>query len=130
VVDSMNGDWPRLDELGCNVTARLRKVIENATQYDPANRPHDVASFKRELDKATPRVSLVVAPDGSLISADGRWTITTSVSRSGQHSVDVKRDARRRTILCAENLSGGAAVRHVRKVVKLLADEPPSSKLI
>ena len=35
VVGSSNGDWPRLGELGGNVTARLRKVMARATDYLP-----------------------------------------------------------------------------------------------
>lgn len=129
VADSMNGVWPRLDELGRNVPAKLRKVIEHATQYDPNDRPQDISTFKRELDRATPRVSLVENGDGSMTSADGRWTIVGRIGRDGKHAVDVKRDTRRRTILCAEELTPSAAIRHVHKVVKLLAEEQLSSKL-
>jgi hypothetical protein len=130
MVDSVNGDWPRLDDLGINVTARLRRVIDHATQYDPDRRPKDVEAFKRELDRATPRVSLAAFDDGSLASLDGKWSIATRVDSDGLHAVDVKRDGRRRTILCASDLTGAAVRGHVTKVVKRLAEEPAESRLI
>ena len=115
---------------GINVTARLRKVIEHATQYDPDKRPKDVEAFKRELDKATPRVSLRLHDDGSLASPDGSWLITRTVERRGGHAVDVKRDGGRRSVLCQKGLTDKAATKHVRTVLKLLAEHKPESKLI
>ena len=131
VVDNANGDWPSLDELGINVTARLRKLIEHATEYDPDERPKDVASFKRELDNASPHVSLTLYNDGSLASPDGTWSIITAFDGKGTHAVDVRRDGLRRSGLCQKGLTDKVATRHVRTVdVKLLAEEKSDSKLI
>lgn len=127
VVDSSNGDWPRLTELGGNVTARLRKVMARATDYLPWRRQPTVDEFKRELDRATPVVGLDLYEDGSMRSADERWTIEVVAARHGDQSVVVKRDGRRRGSLCLDRVDPQAAAKHVSKIVKLFAEQPPAS---
>lgn len=120
---SADADWPRLEELPPNVPPRLRKVLDQATQYDFEARPQSVSEFKRLLDRATPAVSFCPPDDeGTLVSSDGVWSITT-MSKSELFYVDVRRNGRRRSALGAAGLLTGAkARRHVDKVVKHLAD--------
>lgn len=128
VIDSSNGDWPRLNELSVNVTARLRKVIEKATDYLPERRQPTIDDFKRELDRSTPVVGLDLYEDGSLRSIDQKWTIEVVPGKDGQQSVAVKRDGRRRGSLCLDKVDGRTAAKHVIKLVKLLAEEPITSR--
>ena len=122
---SADGDWPRLQDLPPNVPPKLRKVLEIATQYDPMARPQTVADFKRILDRATPVVSLVELNAGTLKSTDGTWSVSTATSTNGRVAVDVKRNGRRRTPMCAKDLTPIQAHRWVDRVVNQLAQGPP-----
>lgn len=122
VQESADGHWPRLAELPPNVPPRLRKVLDQATQYDPETRPSSVSEFKRLVDRATPAVSFLPPDDdGTLVSSDGIWSITTD-PKSDRFNVDVRKNARRRGELCAAGLTAAQARKHVDKVVKRLAD--------
>ena len=88
---SVNGDWPRLDKLGPNVPQKLRKVIEQSVQYDPAKRQPTIEIFKKQLDKATPAVVFTVVDDNTLASSADDWTIST-VERKGAYDVEVRRN--------------------------------------
>jgi serine/threonine protein kinase len=122
---SADGDWPPLDKLGPNVPPRLRKVIDAGTQYDPDARPGSVADFKRLLDKATPVVSLAMTGEGVLESTDGTWTVTNIQKRNGRHTVEVRKNDRRRTALCEKDLTAIQAAKFVQRTVKQLAESPP-----
>lgn len=125
VEGSADGDWPPLNKLGPNVPAKLRRVIQKATQYDPDQRPQSVAEFKRELDRATPVVSLAVSEEGHLASLDGLWSVDTIQSKGGRYSVEVRKNGRRRQPLCSKDLTPDQAEKAVLRIVKQLADSPP-----
>lgn len=119
---SADGDWPRLEDLGSNIPARLRKLIEASTSYAASERPQTVDDFKRLLDKATPAVSFFASdPSGTLVSSDGSWSI--SVTRdAGNHSVEVRRGGRRRKPLGLLEVTPVKAQKHVSKLVRQFAD--------
>jgi eukaryotic-like serine/threonine-protein kinase len=118
---SADGDWPRLDDLDINVPPRVRKVIDAATQYDADARPQTVDDFKRLVERATPVVSfLPPAPDGTLVSSDGIWSVGT-VEKAGRYGVEVRRSGRRRNALGADELAAAKARAHVKKLVSQFA---------
>lgn len=118
---SADGVWPRLEELPVNVPARLRRTVDQATQYDVEARPQSVSEFKRFLDKATPAVSFL-PPDeeGGLVSTDGVWSITTT-SKSGCFDVDVRKNGRRRGTMCVVEPTAVKARKRVGRLVTQLA---------
>ena len=117
---SANGDWPRLDKLGPNVPQKLRKVIEQSVQYDPAKRQPTIEIFKKQLDKATPAVSFTVVDDNTLASSADDWTIST-VERKGAYNVEVRRHNCRKLALGATGVTKAQALRSVQNVIKSLA---------
>ena len=120
---SADGDWPRMKELPPGIPPRLRRVLDQATQYDIEARPPSVSEFKRRIDKATPAVSFLPPDDaGTLVSCDAVWSIATT-PKSGRFCVDVRKKGRRRSALGAADLTITDARKHVGKVVKRLADE-------
>jgi eukaryotic-like serine/threonine-protein kinase len=122
---SADGDWPRLDELTVNVPARIRKLIDAATQYDADARPRSIGEFKQLLDRATPATSFLAPDDhGTLLSSDGDWSITT-VDKRGSFDVEVRRGGRRRNQLGAESMTVAKARAHVTKLVRLFAEGAP-----
>lgn len=122
---SADGEWPRVGELGVNVPARIRKLIDASTQYDPDARPRTIEEFKRVLDKGTPATSFLPLNDqGTLVSSDGDWSIAM-VEKHGCFDVEVRRGGRRRTKLGAESVTAAQARSHVAKLVGLFADDPP-----
>lgn len=122
---SADGDWPRLDELPVNVPARLRKLIEASTQYNADARPRSIEEFKRLLDKATPAISFLPPDDdGTLLSSDGDWSITTVETRGG-FDVEVRRRGRRRSQLGAKSMTAAKARAHVSRLVRRFAEDPP-----
>ena len=84
-----------------------------------------MSEFKRLVDRATPAVSFFPPDDdGTLVSSDGVWSITTT-PKSGRFNVDLRKNARRRGALCAAEMTAAKARKHVDKVVKQLADATP-----
>lgn len=97
-----------------NVPARLRKVIEVATQYDADARPKTVDDFKRLVEGPTPTVPfLPPALDGTLLSSDGSWSIGIA-EKAGRYSVEVRRSGRRRNALGAADLTAAKAHAHLK----------------
>lgn len=117
-----DGDWPRLHSLGPNIPPKLRKLIETATQYDPDDRPQNVADFKRLLDKATPAISLIQIDRNTFESPDGIWSLNTNASKRGLFDVDVRRNGRRRLSLCKQDQTQAQVTKTVQRVVRQLAD--------
>lgn len=117
---SADGDWPRLQELGPHVPPRLRKLLEDATQYDYATRP-SVAEFKRALDRATPAVAFMPTAGGTLESVGGEWSVSTSPTSTGRVRVDVRRNGRRRGPLGKDGLTDAQARRYVASLVRRFA---------
>ncbi len=115
---SSDGSWPRVEELGNHVPPRLRKLITQATSYDPARRPQDVATFKRLLDRATPAVAFAPSADDVLTSTDGSWTI----DYGQHHDVVVRKNGRRRGAESLECADRTDAAKHVAKLVKRFAE--------
>lgn len=122
---SADGDWPPLKKLGPNVPPKLRKVIDGSTQYNPDQRAQTVAEFKRQLDRATPVVSLAIVDEDHLESPDGVWSVETTEVKRGRCAVEVRRCGRRRLSLCAKDLTPAQASKTVLKVVKQLAESEP-----
>lgn len=119
---SADGDWPRLDELGPHIPPRLRKLLEDATQYDYDARPSSVAEFKRALDRATPAVALMPTADGALEGGGGEWSISTTPTATGRVRVDVRRNGRRRAKLAKDGLTDAQGRRYVTSLVRRLAN--------
>jgi serine/threonine protein kinase len=118
---SADGEWPRLDELTPNVPRRVRKVIEAATQYDPDRRPQAVAEFKRQLDRATPTVSLMMVSDDEMRSTDGVWQISSDAGAGDRTAVEVRKNGRRVNARGATGLTSRQARRKVEEAVGQLA---------
>ena len=127
---SANHEWPRLEELGINVPKRLRDVIDRATDYDPSRRQSSADDFKRDVDRATPAISLCLNSDATLSTADGSWTIDVTEGGNGW-DVTTRRNNRRVAPQCSTEKSREGANRKVRKVVRFLAehaDQPPKRR--
>jgi serine/threonine protein kinase len=117
---SLNGDWPRLDDIGIHVPVRLRKVIERATKYQSADRQANIEEFKHEIDRATPKVSLW--QDGNVLrSSDGEWTVARTQAKDGSYSVATKRRGRQQSELSVSGVTSRAADRKIAEVVTRLA---------
>ena len=119
---SADGDWPRFDELGPHIPPRLRKLVEDATQYDAAVRPSSIAEFKRALDRVTPAVAFMPTVDGTLKSVGGEWSISTSPTATGRVRVEGRRNGRRRGQLGKDGLTDAPARRYIASLVRRFAN--------
>ncbi|MGE0309868.1 MAG: hypothetical protein AB7Q27_29380 [Acidimicrobiia bacterium] len=95
-------------------------MIEKATKYDPASRQANVEQFKHELDRATPKTSLV--PDGNVLrSVDSEWTVEKVLAKDGTFSVVTKRRGRRQSERSVSGVTSRGADKKITEVVKQLA---------
>jgi serine/threonine protein kinase len=122
IEESANGAWPRLETLPVGVPTKVRKLLATTTAYDINTRPATAATFKSMLDKVTPAVSFISAPDGvSLDSADGLWRIERHEGGNAWGAT-VFRGGRRRNDLGLDGVTEGTARKHVAKLVQRFAD--------
>jgi serine/threonine protein kinase len=108
--------WPDLDALGINVPTKLRKVIKQATEFEPADRYQEIEGFKRALDAATPALGFRVGI-GQLTSSDGAVTISWNERKRG-YEVEVKVEGRRKGAMGRWDLSAADCDRYLAELVK------------
>jgi serine/threonine protein kinase len=112
-----NGDWPAFSALPVNIPSKVKRLLRDATAYDPAARPQSVTEFRRRLDAATPRTSFRSDGPHNLCSVDGEWEIARRSKRHGEFAVEVRRRGRAQSRLSTDGLTDRQAEKRLQKLV-------------
>ncbi len=107
---------PDLGTLGLHVPERLRRLLAKATSFDANDRFESVEEFKRQVDRATPAMSFMPGPDGSLVSTDGTTVIVRTTKPAGC-TIEVLVNGRRRTADGRTGLTETEADKHTRSLI-------------
>jgi eukaryotic-like serine/threonine-protein kinase len=120
IAESKARRWPDLDLLGFNVPEKLKRVLAQATRFDPSDRFASIEEFKRAIDLATPAVSFRNVNQVTMASTDNVWNTVWGLESPG-YFVTVRKRGRRDSKLSVSGVTEREAKRVLRQLITNLA---------